>query len=233
MKHRLLPGLALLCLGLFSQALWAQQPFSVLADSSANTMVENMPEYPGGQEAMYAFLMKHLKYPNEARKEKISGVVYVLFVINADGSIVEQSILKSPHQSLSDEALRVIGKMPAWKPGYQKGKAVRVKMTLPIRFTLPEDPADLNAEKDKPKAKQLRIHTERAEKAFDEKSYKDCLYHLMKLKELQKPSTDLLAMEAVCLAELGDLKLACETFAEIPESQLSRSMLKKKRSICF
>lgn len=233
MKHRFIPRLALLCLVLFAPSLWSQQPSSVGADSTVNTMVETMPEFPGGQEAMYAFLMKHLKYPNEARKEKISGVVYVVFVINADGSIVDQSILKSPHQSLSDEALRVIGKMPAWKPGYQKGKAVRVKMTLPIRFTLPEDPADLNAEKDKPKAKQLRIHTERAEKAFDDKSYKDCLYHLMKLKELQKPSADFLAMEAVCLAELGDLKLACETFAEIPESQLSRSMLKKKRSICF
>ena len=233
MKNSLLSSLVLLILGLSALPLWSQPPSANASDSTVNTMVESMPEFPGGEEAMIAFLRKNIKYPNEARREKIGGVVYVVFVINSDGSIVDQSILKSPHQSLSDEALRVIGKMPAWKPGYQKGKAVRVKMNLPIRFTLPEDPADLDAEKDKPKAKQLRIHTERAEKAFDDKSYKDCLYHLMKLKELQKPSADLLAMEAFCLAELGDMKLACETFAEIPESQLSRSMLKKKRSICF
>lgn len=233
MKYRFLPGLALLCLGLFVQPLWSQQPSSANTDSTVNTMVEIMPEYPGGQEAMYAFLLKNLKYPKEARKEKISGVVYVLFVINADGNIAEQSILKSPHQSLSDEALRVIGKMPAWKPGFQQGKAVRVKMTLPIRFTLPDDDSPLDPKKTGGlTAKQLKIHSERAEQAYKDKAYKECLYHLIKLKEGLQPTADYLVMEADCLAALGDDKLACETISTIPENKRTRSVRKKMESYC-
>ncbi len=233
MKNSLLTALTILSLGLFFQPLWSQQSSRTAPDTSANYRVEIMPEFPGGQEAMYAFLLKNLKYPNEARKEKISGVVYVTFVVNTDGSISDQTILKSPHQSMSDEALRVVGKMPNWKPGYMNGKAVRAKMTLPIRFTFPKDDEPSLSEKTGGlTSKQLKIHTERAEKAYKDKVYKDCLYHLIKLKEAGQPTIKNLEMEADCLAALGDDKLACETISTIPENKRSRSVRKKMESYC-
>ena len=99
-------------------------------------VVEQMPEFPGGQEALMKFLSESVKYPKEASKDGIQGRVVVQFVVEKDGSISEVEVVKKVNEHLDAEAVRVVNAMPKWKPGKQKGENVRVKYTLPISFRL-------------------------------------------------------------------------------------------------
>jgi protein TonB len=99
-------------------------------------VVENMPEYPGGMAALMQFLSKNIKYPTIAQENGTQGRVIVQFVVNRDGSIVDPVVVRSVDPYLDKEALRVILTMPKWKPGMQRGKAVRVKYTVPVQFRL-------------------------------------------------------------------------------------------------
>lgn len=98
---------------------------------------EVMPEYQGGEAKRVKFLQKHIKFPEAERKAKISGVCYVSFIVEADGSISNVKILKGVTNGpgYDAEAIRVVQLMPKWKPGRQNGKAVRVQFNMPIRFT--------------------------------------------------------------------------------------------------
>lgn len=98
--------------------------------------VDNMPEFPGGVQGLLKYMRETIKYPAQARQDTIQGRVLVTFVINKDGSIVEPEVVKSAHPLLDEEALRMVEKMPAWKPGEQNGKPVRVKYTIPVNFRL-------------------------------------------------------------------------------------------------
>ena len=99
-------------------------------------VVEKMPEYPGGQAALFEYLQKNVKYPADAEKKKIEGRVLVTFVVNTDGSITDIEVVRKTFPSLDAEAVRVISGMPRWKPGEQKGQKVRVKYTVPLTFRL-------------------------------------------------------------------------------------------------
>lgn len=99
-------------------------------------VVEKMPEYPGGQAALFEYLSKNVKYPADAEKQKIEGRVLVSFVVNTDGSITDISVERKAFPSLDAEAVRVISGMPKWIPGEQKGQKVRVKYTVPLIFHL-------------------------------------------------------------------------------------------------
>ena len=99
-------------------------------------VVEQMPEFPGGQEALMKFLSESVKYPKEASKDGVQGRVVVQFVVEKDGSISEVEVVKKVNEHLDAEAVRVVNAMPKWKPGKQKGENVRVKYTLPISFRL-------------------------------------------------------------------------------------------------
>lgn len=99
-------------------------------------VVEQMPEFPGGQTALMEFLMQTMKYPKDAMEAQAEGRVIVTFVVDAEGNVVEPKVLKKVHPSLDAEAVRVVSAMPKWKPGRQSGKAVRVKYTIPIAFKL-------------------------------------------------------------------------------------------------
>ncbi|UFH57448.1 TonB family protein [Spirosoma sp. KNUC1025] len=98
--------------------------------------VEQMPEFPGGIEALQKFLGNTLKYPRAAAAAGVSGRVYVSFVVNADGTLTDLQLLKGIGFGCDEEAIRVMQKMPRWRPGKQSGRAVRVKFNLPIAFTL-------------------------------------------------------------------------------------------------
>ncbi|MDR3137413.1 MAG: energy transducer TonB [Tannerellaceae bacterium] len=100
------------------------------------TVVEKMPEFPGGQSALLRFLATSIKYPVIAQENGIQGRVVVAFVVNKDGSVVEAEVVRGVDPSLDKEALRVIGIMPKWSPGEQRGKPVRVKYTVPVQFRL-------------------------------------------------------------------------------------------------
>ena len=99
-------------------------------------VVENMPEFPGGTQALLQYLKKNIKYPTICQEQGIQGRVVVQFVVNKDGSIVDPEVIKPINPYLDKEALRVVSTMPKWKPGEQRGKPVRVKFTLPVQFKL-------------------------------------------------------------------------------------------------
>ena len=99
-------------------------------------IVEQMPEYPGGQAALFEYLSKNIKYPADAEKKKVEGKVFVTFVVDTDGKITDVSLMRKVFPSLDAEAIRVISAMPNWIPGKQKGQVVRVKYTVPIMFRL-------------------------------------------------------------------------------------------------
>lgn len=99
-------------------------------------VVEKMPEYPGGQAALFQYLSTNIKYPADAEKKKVEGRVLVTFVVNTDGSITDIEVVRKAFPSLDAEAVRVISGMPKWIPGEQKGQKVRVKYTVPLTFRL-------------------------------------------------------------------------------------------------
>lgn len=105
-------------------------------DDKPFDVVEQMPEFPGGQEALMQFLRQEVKYPKEAEEKGLQGRVVVRYIIEKDGSISEVEIVKSVNEYLDAEAIRVVNAMPKWKPGKQKGEPVRVKFTIPVTFRL-------------------------------------------------------------------------------------------------
>lgn len=100
-------------------------------------VVENMPEFPGGQATLMKYLAANIKYPADAVKDKIQGRVIVQFVVDKTGKIINPKIVRSVNPSLDQEALRVISGMPLWTPGTQKGEKVDVKYTIPVNFNIP------------------------------------------------------------------------------------------------
>ena len=101
-------------------------------------VVEESPEFPGGQVELMKFLQKNTQFPSIAREAGITGVVYVQFVVREDGKVDPDDIqiLRGVHPALDKEAIRVVKSMPDWKPGRQRGKAVPVYYKLPFRFNL-------------------------------------------------------------------------------------------------
>ncbi len=99
-------------------------------------VVEQQPEFPGGMAKLIEYLQTNIHYPKEAQDKGIQGRVIVQFVVNKDGSICDECVVKPVNSQLDAEAIRVIRSMPNWKPGTQKGKAVRVRFTLPVTFRL-------------------------------------------------------------------------------------------------
>lgn len=116
--------------GAGSQA-YSEDPNSVF------TVVEDMPEFPGGQRALFKYLSEHIKYPVIAQENGIQGRVICQFTIDKGGSIVDVEVVRSAGDpSLDREAVRVIKSMPKWKPGQQRGLLVRTRYTLPCNFSL-------------------------------------------------------------------------------------------------
>ncbi|WP_423130361.1 energy transducer TonB [Gaoshiqia sp. Z1-71] len=99
-------------------------------------LVDEMPEFPGGERALLSFIRNSVKYPVIAQENGVFGTVFVRFVVNADGSICDAEVTRKIDDSLEREALRVINSMPKWKPGIQNGQAVKVRFHVPIRFVL-------------------------------------------------------------------------------------------------
>jgi TonB family protein len=101
-------------------------------------VVEHQPEPVGGMKAFYEYVRKNIKYPDEARNKGIQGRVFVQFVVDTDGSLTDIAILKGIGAGCDEEALRLIENSPKWTPGKQRGKPVKVRMSLPVVFKLDE-----------------------------------------------------------------------------------------------
>jgi len=106
----------------------------VVDDEKVFIVVEQRPEFPGGTQAMQEFLAKNITYPQLALEAGIKGQVYVTFVVGKDGSVIEAKVLRGIGGGCDKEALQAIKKMPKWKPGKQRGKAVNVQYNMPVVF---------------------------------------------------------------------------------------------------
>ena len=99
-------------------------------------VVENMPEFPGGDLGLMKYIQKNVKYPAIAKEYNITGKVYVSFIVDKKGSVTNVKIVRGVDKNLDAEAMRVVKSLPKYKPGQQRGKPVRVMFTIPINFTL-------------------------------------------------------------------------------------------------
>ncbi len=100
------------------------------------TVVETPPSPPGGLEAFYAFIGENLKYPQAAMRLNLEGRTYVQFVVEKDGSLTDIQVVKGFHETTNAEAIRVLKISPKWNPGKQRGRPVRVRYVIPIRFKI-------------------------------------------------------------------------------------------------
>lgn len=99
-------------------------------------IVEDMPEFKGGDKALLKYIAEHVVYPEIAKENDIQGTVYVKFVINEKGKVTNVGLLRGVDPLLDKEAIKVIESLPDWKPGKQSGKNVKVSMQVPIKFQL-------------------------------------------------------------------------------------------------
>jgi TonB family protein len=117
----------------------AIQRDSVKVEKNTNEVfmvVEDMPEFPGGEDSLRSFINRNVKYPVAAAEKGIQGKVFISFIVGKDGKVELPKVARGVDSSLDTEALRVVSLLPTWKPGLQKGKAVRVSYTVPINFRL-------------------------------------------------------------------------------------------------
>lgn len=121
-----------------------KQPTEVKSDKPAEgqkaeeifIQVDQMPVFPGGENAMIEFVKKEMKYPKSAQEKGIQGTVIVQFIIDRNGKAKNAKVVRGANPALDDEALRVVNLMPAWTPGKQGGRAVNVSYTVPLKFLL-------------------------------------------------------------------------------------------------
>lgn len=113
-----------------------QKAAAEAAENKIFEIVEQSPQFPGGDQALRKYLEENLKYPVIAQENGIEGRVYVTFVIDKNGDISDIQVRRSPDASLGKEAIRVVQSMPKWIPGKQNGRNVRVYFTLPVNFRL-------------------------------------------------------------------------------------------------
>jgi protein TonB len=139
MKFKLLVIITLLfCLDIQSQQKGSVDSIKITKFESQKdsiyNYVEKMPEFPGGSDSLMIFLRKNIVYPTIAKENGVSGKTIVFFVIDIDGSVTQQKIIRSVDSTLDIEVIRFISSMPKWIPGEHNGKKVKVKMSLPINI---------------------------------------------------------------------------------------------------
>lgn len=124
------------CLPLIAQQEQKTKPIEKVGKDGIYLVVDKMPEFPGGSEALIKYLRESIKYPVEAQKNKIQGRVIIQFVVKEDGSLDMVKVARGVDPLLDAEALRVVETMPKWIPGVEKGVPVKVRFTVPIMFSL-------------------------------------------------------------------------------------------------
>jgi protein TonB len=131
--------IVLVWLSLFTGMLFSQETLVDTDDTLLFYVIEEKPEFPGGQEALLTYIAKNTVYPDSAKENGIEGKVFISFVINKEGYVTRVKTIRSVHPLLDNEAVRVIESLPQWKPGKQRGQYVNVQFQIPINFTLKKD----------------------------------------------------------------------------------------------
>jgi TonB family protein len=136
-------------------------PITFKLDEQKYSIVEEMPQFPGGEDALRKYLMENVKYPEDAKTNNKTGSSFVSFTVSTEGKIEKVKILRSSGtESLDKEALRVIQSMPGWKPGMQQGEAVPVELTIPIQFLLENNNGAIVIHQSSAETEQMVISTE-------------------------------------------------------------------------
>lgn len=125
----------------FDTQLFAQTKVKSKEKEQVFTLAEEMPVFPGGEEAMVKYIAINTKYPEAAQKEGVSGRVFIEFIIDKNGKVTDAEVKRGVRKDLDDEALRVINSMPDWAPGKHSGKNVAVRFTIPVNYKL-RDPKE-------------------------------------------------------------------------------------------
>ena len=139
-KYNAKDGLVVITTKEGAKLLSPKESKKVVDESEANDegevfyIVEDMPKFPGGTTALKTYIYTNLEYPEEAKKQGIEGEVIVRFLVNEKGEVVNSEILRSAYQGFDEPALKVMQDMPDWKPGAQRGKAVKVWYVISIKF---------------------------------------------------------------------------------------------------
>jgi TonB family protein len=131
--------IVLVWLSLFTGMLFSQETLVDTDDTLLFYVIEEKPEFPGGQDALLTYIAKNTMYPDSAKENGIEGKVFISFVINKEGYVTRVKTIRSVHPLLDNEAVRVIESLPQWKPGKQRGQYVNVQFQIPINFTLKKD----------------------------------------------------------------------------------------------
>jgi periplasmic protein TonB len=138
MKKQVLFLAVLTALTLKSSVILAQEPSRANQDTNIGKevfmLVEVQPQFPGGEKALPQFLADNIQYPEKAKTNNIQGTVLASFIVETDGTISNLSILRGIGSGCDEEVIRVLKKMPKWKAGVQRGKNVRVKINIPVKF---------------------------------------------------------------------------------------------------
>jgi protein TonB len=118
----------------------AKTDLDIIANEEIFSIVDQMPQYPGGEKKLTEFLSNRIIYPSQALQNGIEGRILCSFIVAKDGTVSNIEVLQSPNPELSDEAVRVLSMMPKWNPGINNGEKVNVKCVLPIDFKIDETP---------------------------------------------------------------------------------------------
>jgi TonB family protein len=156
---------------LFSLSVYPQDNDTISTFKS--NAVEELPQFPGGENAMYQYISENVNYPELAVESAMQGTVHVEFIIEKNGSISNIEILRGVVTILDEEAKRVIKEMPNWKPGKLDGKPVRVQYTIPIKFSL----SSTN--------NSAYLYFEKGEKKFLNADYKGAIEEFNKSLEIE------------------------------------------------
>ncbi|WP_443936856.1 energy transducer TonB [Pedobacter sp. MW01-1-1] len=124
--------LALTGIAMFFNSAKAQNKENTIYDFVS---IDKQPEYKGGMQNFYQYISSELKYPEEAKKNKTQGKVFLSFVVEKDGSLSDITVTRGLTKETNEEAIRVLQKSPKWEPGVYKGQPVRVKYNININFT--------------------------------------------------------------------------------------------------
>lgn len=133
-------NLMLLVAVFLTAGLWQTNAQEKKSKDGVYTEVEEMPEYPGGEQALMNDLIGSINYPDEAKKNGIQGKVFVSFVVDEQGKVTNAKIERGVDPALDAESLRVVNGLKTWKPGKEKGKIVKVAYTIPINYALDGKP---------------------------------------------------------------------------------------------
>lgn len=217
-KHFILLLVALsVALSSFSQKLTVESETESKVEEDVYTIVEEMPEFPGGMKGMFEYLAKNIQYPPEAKANGIQGTVYVNFTIGKDGVVRDVKVVRGVNSLLDIEAVRVVSLMPKWKAGTQKGINVAVSYNLPISFKLGID--------NLPPAKFF----DEAITAHEKGDYEKAIELYTKAIKKDAGLVNAFHNRGLCYNKVGKLDLACEDWQKAKNmgSSDSKTLIKK------